>query len=39
MKGQMLLKQVKIVKAVRLDGTPHPTGRPKPWMLGIHYGD
>jgi len=37
MKGQMLLKQVKIVKAVRLDGTPHPTGRPKPWTLGIHY--
>ena len=39
MKGQMLLKQVTIVKAVRLDGTPHPTGRPKPWTLGIHYGN
>jgi peptidyl-prolyl cis-trans isomerase A (cyclophilin A) len=38
MKGQMLLRRVKIVKAVRLDGTPHPTGRPKPWTLGIHYG-
>src|SRR5690242_7438755 len=39
MKGQMLLKRIKIVKAVRLDGTPHPTGRPKPWTFGIHYGD
>ena len=39
MKGQMLLKRVKIVKAVRLDGTPHPTGRPKPWTLGIRYGN
>lgn len=39
MKGQMLLKRVKIVKAIRLDGTPHPTGRPKPWTLGIHYGN
>lgn len=39
MKGQMLLKRVKIVKALRMDGTPHPTGRPKPWALGIKYGD
>ncbi|HEU4961098.1 MAG TPA: peptidylprolyl isomerase [Sphingomonas sp.] len=39
MKGQMLMKRVRIIKAVRLDGTPHPTGRPKPWLLGIHYGD
>lgn len=39
MKGQMLLKPVKIVKAIRLDGTPHPTGRPKPWTLGIDYGN
>ena len=39
MKGQMLLKRVRIIKAVRMDGTPHPTGRPKPWLLGIHYGD
>ena len=39
MKGQMLLKRVKILKAVRLDGTPHPTGRPKPWTLGIRYGN
>ena len=39
MKGQMLLKRVRIVKAIRMDGTPHPTGRPKPWTLGIKYGD
>lgn len=39
MKGQMLLKPVKIIKAVRLDGKPHPTGRPKAWLLRIHYGD
>jgi peptidyl-prolyl cis-trans isomerase A (cyclophilin A) len=39
MKGQMLLKRVRIVKAIRLDGTPHPTGRPKPWTLGIRYGN
>jgi peptidyl-prolyl cis-trans isomerase A (cyclophilin A) len=39
MKGQMLLKPIKIVKAVRLDGTPHPTDRPKPWTFGIRYGN
>lgn len=39
MKGQMLIRPVKIVKAIRLDGTPHPTGRPKPWTLGIRYGN
>jgi peptidyl-prolyl cis-trans isomerase A (cyclophilin A) len=39
MKGQMLLKRVRIVHAIRMDGTPHPTGRPKPWTLGIHYGN
>ncbi len=33
MKGQMLMKGVTIVKAQRLDGTPHPTGRPKIWQL------
>ena len=31
--GQMLVRPVTIVRAVRLDGTPHPTGRPKPWEL------
>jgi len=39
MKGQMLLKRVKIIRAVRMDGTPKPTGRPKPWTLGIRYGN
>lgn len=32
-KGQMLVRPVTIVHAVRLDGTPRPTGRPKPWTL------
>ena len=35
MKGQMLLRPVTIVRAVRLDGAPRPTGRPKPWLLGL----
>lgn len=35
MKGQMLLKNVDIVRARRIDGTPRPTGRPKPWLLGL----
>jgi peptidyl-prolyl cis-trans isomerase A (cyclophilin A) len=33
MKGQMMVKPVIIVKAQRLDGTPHPTGRPKVWEM------
>lgn len=33
MRGQMLLKPVTITRAVRLDGTPRPTGRPKAWLL------
>lgn len=33
--GQMLLRPVVINKAVRLDGVARPTGRPKPWTLGI----
>ena len=39
MKGQMLLQRVRIVKAIRMDGTAHPTDRPKPWTLGIRYGN
>ncbi len=35
MKGQMLLSPVTIVSAQRLDGTPKPTGGPKPWLIGI----
>ncbi|ODU21192.1 MAG: peptidylprolyl isomerase [Sphingomonas sp. SCN 67-18] len=35
MKGQMIRRPVSIITARRLDGTPKPTGRPKPWLLGI----
>lgn len=35
MKGQMILKPVTITRAVRLDGTPKPTGGPKVWLLKI----
>jgi peptidyl-prolyl cis-trans isomerase A (cyclophilin A) len=34
MKGQMLFRPVAIVRAVRLDGTPRPTGNVKPWLFG-----
>ena len=34
-KGQMLVRPIAIVRAVRLDGVPRPTGRPKPWTLGL----
>ncbi len=33
MKGQMILRPVVIRRAVRLDGTPKPTGLPKVWLL------
>jgi peptidyl-prolyl cis-trans isomerase A (cyclophilin A) len=33
MKGQMILKPVKIVRTVRLDGRAKPTGRVKPWLI------
>lgn len=35
MKGQMILKPVKLIRAVRLNGTPRPTGGPKPWLLEL----
>ncbi len=35
MKGQMILKPVMIVRAERLDGVAQPTGRVKPWLLGL----
>nr|WP_240610378.1 peptidylprolyl isomerase [Sphingomonas pokkalii] len=35
MKGQMILKPVTIVRAERLDGVARPTGRVKPWQLGL----
>lgn len=35
MRGQMILPDgITIVRAVRLDGTPKPTGRVKPWLIG-----
>lgn len=33
MRGQMLLRAVRVTRAVRLDGTPRPTGRVKPWLI------
>lgn len=33
MRGQMLVQPVRIARAVRLDGKPKPTGRPKVWLL------
>lgn len=33
MKGQMLVRPITIVRAVRLDGTPKPSGRPKVWIM------
>lgn len=35
MRGQMILKPVDIRRAVRLDGKPQPTGRVKPWLIGL----
>ena len=33
MKGQLILAPVRIVRAERLDGTPHPSGRFKIWLV------
>lgn len=38
MRGQMILKPVKILRAERLDGTPKPTGGPRPWLIGAGAG-
>jgi peptidyl-prolyl cis-trans isomerase A (cyclophilin A) len=35
MKGQMILQPVRLISAQRLDGVPHPTGRAKPWLIGV----
>ncbi|OYY91999.1 MAG: peptidylprolyl isomerase [Sphingomonas sp. 28-66-16] len=35
MRGQMILAPVKLIRAIRLDGTPHPTGRVKPWLIEL----
>ena len=34
MREQMIVRPVKLVRAERLDGTPRPTGRVKPWLIG-----
>lgn len=36
MKGQLILAPVRIVRAERLDGTPHPSGRFKTWLVFKH---
>jgi peptidyl-prolyl cis-trans isomerase A (cyclophilin A) len=33
MREQMLVRPVRIVRAVRLNGTPQPSGRPKVWRI------
>ena len=33
MKGQMILAPVPLIRAERLDGTPHPSGRFKTWLV------
>ena len=33
MGGQLLLKPVRLIAARRLNGTPHPTGLVKPWLV------
>lgn len=33
MRGQMLARPVRIVRAVRLDGAARPSGRPKVWLI------
>ncbi|MHA6721236.1 peptidylprolyl isomerase [Sphingomonas sp. RS6] len=35
MRGQMILKPVTILRAERLDGVAKPSGRVKPWLLGL----
>ncbi|HEU0065676.1 MAG TPA: peptidylprolyl isomerase [Sphingomonas sp.] len=32
-KGQMILRPVALLRVQRLDGTPKPTGRVKPWLM------
>ncbi|MDB5720373.1 MAG: peptidylprolyl isomerase [Alphaproteobacteria bacterium] len=33
MRGQMLARPVRLIKAVRMDGVAKPTGKPKPWLF------
>ena len=36
MRGQMIVKPVSILRARRLDGTPHPSPGVKPWLIGLN---
>ncbi|EQB31604.1 peptidylprolyl isomerase [Sphingobium ummariense] len=36
MRGQMIVKPIRILRARRLDGTPRPTRGLKPWLLGLN---
>lgn len=33
MRGTLLMKPVYVRRAVRIDGKPQPTGRPRPWLI------
>lgn len=33
MNGTLLLRPIRVNRAVRLDGRPQPTGRPRPWLI------
>ena len=35
MKGQMIFRAIIVKRAVRLDGVAKPSGRPKPWLIGV----
>ncbi len=35
MRGQMILNPVRIIRVERIDGKPHPTGGPRPWLIGL----
>jgi len=37
MRGQMIVKPIRVIRAKRLDGTPLPTGKVKPWLIGINH--
>jgi peptidyl-prolyl cis-trans isomerase A (cyclophilin A) len=35
MRGQMILRPVRLIRAERLDGVPKPTGKVKPWLIKV----
>lgn len=39
MRGQMIVKPVRILRAERLNDTPRPSGRPKPWLIKMPWRD